>query len=406
MRPVPAANPPGTEMSRADRDEDGLLRPVLDGVRVIELAGIGPAPFCGMMLADHGAEVIRIDRPGGSDPLSQDQRRDVLLRSRRTITLDLKQPESVEIVARLVETADGLIEGFRPGVAERLGLGPDEMMSRNPALVYGRMTGWGQSGPLSAMAGHDLNFISMSGCLAAIGSRDRPPPPPLNLIGDFGGGGMLLAFGFVSALLAARNDGRGRVIDCAMVDGSASLMAGMWSLKHNGMWDGGREENLLDGGAPFYACYECADGHFVAVGAIEEQFYLNFLEAVGLSGDPLFAVQHDRSKWPAMRARLAELFLSAPRAKWSERVKSFDCCFTEVLTMDDAAGHEHNLARDSYFVADGYVQPRPAPRFERSQSVTPKMWRRDADREEILAEIGVADPILATTARGSSRAGH
>ena len=215
-------------MTGPDRIDGGLLRPVLDGVRVIELAGIGPAPFCAMMLADHGAEVIRIDRPGGSDPLAQDQRRDVLLRSRRSITLDLKQPEAVEIVARLVETADGLIEGFRPGVVERLGLGPDILMQRNPALVYGRMTGWGQDGPLSDKAGHDLNYISINGCLGALGSDGTPPPPPLNLIGDYGGGGMMLAFGFVAALLAARQSGEGRVIDCSMAEGSAALMAGMW----------------------------------------------------------------------------------------------------------------------------------------------------------------------------------
>ncbi|WP_421989877.1 CaiB/BaiF CoA transferase family protein [Qipengyuania sp.] len=393
-------------MSRADREYRELMRPVLEGVRVIELAGIGPTPFCGMMLADHGAEVIRIDRPGGSDPLSQDQERDVLLRSRRTITLDLKEPESVEIVARLVETADGLIEGFRPGVVERLGLGPDAMMQRNPTLVYGRMTGWGQSGPLSAMAGHDLNYISMTGCLAALGPEDRPPAPPLNLIGDYGGGGMLLAFGFVSALLAARTAGRGRVIDCAMADGSAALMAGMWSLKHNGMWDGERGENLLDGGAPFYACYECADGQFVAIGAIEAKFYSRFLEAVGLSGDPLFSAQHDRSKWPAMKERLSALFASAARSKWVAKLKPIDCCFTEVLTMDDAIGHEHNRVRESYCEADGFVQPRPAPRFERTTPVRPRMWRRDADREDLLAEIGAADPLRAISDRESSGAGH
>ena len=249
-------------MNRVDRVDATLLRPPLDGVRVIELAAIGPAPFCGMMLADHGADVIRIDRPGGSDPLALDQRRDVLLRSRRSITLDLKRPENVEIVAKLVETADGLIEGFRPGVAERLGLGPDVLMQRNPRLVYARMTGWGQSGPLSDKAGHDLNYISLSGCLAAIGSEGQPPAPPLNLIGDYGGGGMMLAFGFVTALLAARQSGVGRIIDCSMADGAAAMMAGMWSLKHNDLWVGERGDNLLDGGAPFYGCYACADGDF------------------------------------------------------------------------------------------------------------------------------------------------
>lgn len=382
-------------MNRADSD-GGLMRPVLDGVRVIELAGIGPAPFCAMMLADHGAEVIRIDRPGGSDPLAQDQRRDVLLRSRRSITLDLKRPESVEIVARLAETADGLIEGFRPGVAERLGLGPELLMQRNPALVYGRMTGWGQDGPLSDKAGHDLNYISLNGCLAALGSDGAPPPPPLNLIGDYGGGGMMLAFGFVAALLAARQDGTGRVIDCSMAEGSAALMAGMWSLTHNGMWDQGRGRNLLDGGAPFYACYACADGRFVAIGAIEAQFYARLIDALGVGSDPLFAAQHDQSKWPAMKARLAQIFAAEPRATWTDRLLHRDCCYTEVLTMAEAPAHAHSRHRGSYLEADGWLQPHPAPRFADTAVAAPRMWQRDSHRNEILAEIGVADPDRAT----------
>lgn len=368
------------------------MRPVLEGVRVIELAGIGPAPFCGMMLADHGAEVIRIDRPGGSDPLSQDQGRDVLLRSRRSITLDLKKPEAVEIVARLVETADGLIEGFRPGVAERLGLGPDVLTERNPALVYGRMTGWGQGGPLADKAGHDLNYISITGCLAALGSEGEPPMPPLNLIGDYGGGGMMLAFGFVSALLAARQSGEGRVIDCSMVDGAATLMAGMWSLRHNVMWGRRRGQNLLDGGAPFYTCYACADGRFIAIGAIEAQFYARLIDTLGLDGDPLFAAQHDQSQWPAMKARLASIFAGAPRATWTARLQQRDCCYSEVLTMDDAPAHEHSRARGSYVEADGWVQPHAAPRFADTDVVVPKMWRRDSDRAAILAEVGAVDP--------------
>jgi len=379
-------------VSIAGISESEEMRPVLEGVRVIELAGIGPAPFCGMMLADHGAEVIRIDRPGGSDPLSQSDERDVLLRSRRTITLDLKDPKSVEIVSRLVETADGMIEGFRPSVAEKLGLGPAAMMERNRALVYGRMTGWGQHGPMSAKAGHDLNYISMTGCLASLGPAGLPPSPPLNLVGDFGGGGMMLAFGFVSALLAARTDGRGRVIDCAMADGSAALMAAMWSLKHNGIWHGDRGENLLDGGAPFYACYACADGRFVALGAIEAKFYDAFLVAMDLQSDPLFANQHERRVWPKMKERLSQIFGSAPRAAWAARLADVDCCFTEVLTQEEAVSHEHSLARNSYVDADGYMQPNPAPRFGRTRTVEPRMWRRDADREALLAEIGMSDP--------------
>jgi alpha-methylacyl-CoA racemase len=376
----------------------GQMRPPLEGVRVIELAAIGPAPFCAMMLADHGADVIRIDRAGGSDPLAQDQRRDVLLRSRRSITLDLKRPESARIVAKLVETADGIIEGFRPGVAERLGLGPDVLMKRNPRLVYARMTGWGQSGPLSSKAGHDLNYISLSGCLAAIGAEGQPPLPPLNLIGDYGGGGMMLAFGFVTALLAARESGIGRIIDCSMADGAAAMMAGMWSLKHNDMWDGKRGSNLLDGGAPFYGCYACADGAFVAIGAVEQKFFSRLLAALGLSEDPLFADQYNRTKWPDMKARLAEVFARAPRQAWTARLQDLDCCYSEVLTMDEAISHHHNVARESYVEDSGWVQPRAAPRFVDTAPVNPRMWQPDSDREAILREIGVEEVGLLESA--------
>lgn len=376
-------------MTSDDRAGTVLMRPPLEGVRVIELAGIGPTPFCGMMLADHGAEVIRIDRPGGVDPLAQDQGRDVLLRSRRSITLDLKQPGSVEVVARLAESADGLIEGFRPGVAERLGLGPDVLMKRNPRLVYARMTGWGQDGPLSDQAGHDLNYISLNGCLAAIGTEGQPPVPPLNMIGDYGGGGMMLAFGFVAALLAVRQGSAGRVIDCSMADGATALMAGMWSLKHNALWEAERGRNLLDGGAPFYACYACLDGKFVAIGAIESKFFKRLLDALDLEDDPLFANQYHSDNWPAMKQRLAEVFITAPRAHWTERLLHRDCCYSEVLSMDEALTNAHNLARGSYFADGGFVQPSPAPRFLDTQPVKPSMWRRDSDRAAILQEIGM-----------------
>jgi alpha-methylacyl-CoA racemase len=369
-----------------------LMHPPLHGVRIIELAGIGPAPFCGMMLADHGAEVIRIDRPGGSDPLALDQRRDVLLRSRRSITLDLKKPESVEIVARLVATADAMIEGFRPGVAERLGLGPEIMMQRNPALVYARMTGWGQDGPLSDKAGHDINYIALSGCLAAIGPEDRPPVPPLNLIGDYGGGGMMLAFGLVSAVLAARQTGQGRIMDCSMAEGAGVMMAGMWSLKHNGLGAAARGHNLLDGGAPFYGTYACSDNGFIAVGAIEGKFFGNLLTALGLADDPLFADQHDAARWPAMKARLTEVFSRSPRAHWTALLQHRDCCYNEVLTMDEVLGHDHIRARGSYVEAGGFVQPHAAPRFSDTSEVTPVMWQPDSDRAAILKEIGFADP--------------
>jgi len=376
-------------MTRREDTAAERLRPPLEGVRVIELAGIGPAPFCAMMLADHGAEVIRIDRPGGSDPLDQDQGRDVLLRSRRSITLDLKQPEDVAIVTRLAETADGFIEGFRPGVAERLGLGPEALMQRNPALVYARMTGWGQHGPLSDKAGHDLNYLSLSGCLAAIGPAGQPPVPPLNLIGDYGGGGMMLAFGFVTALLAARQSGQGRIIDCSMADGAGTLMAGMWSLTHNGVWDRPRGQNLLDGGAPFYRCYACADGAFVAIGAVEEKFFSRLLEVLSLSGDPLFADQYDRARWSEMSARLEAVFASQPRAVWTERLRDTDCCYSEVLTMQEALANKHNIARRNLVEADGFVQPAPAPRFVDTATVEPTMWRADSDRDAILREIGL-----------------
>jgi alpha-methylacyl-CoA racemase len=385
-------------MSGETRRKGDLMRPPLEGVRIIELAGIGPAPFCAMMLADHGAEVIRIDRPGGSDPLV-DGRRDVLLRSRRSITLDLKNPDDVEIAARLIDTADGLIEGFRPGVTERLGLGPDAMMKRNPALIYARMTGWGQDGPLSEKAGHDINYISLSGCLAAIGPEGQPPVPPLNLIGDYGGGGMMLAFGLVTALLAARQTGMGRIIDCSMADGAAAMMAGMWSLKHNEMWDTRRGQNLLDGGAPFYSCYTCADGKFVAIGAIEAKFFAQLLDELGLAGDPLFADQHDRSNWPAMKARLGDVFAAAPRAVWSERLQDKDCCFSEVLTMEESLTHDHNRARESYLGDQGFMQPRPAPRFVDTETVTPRMWQPDSDRAAILRELGIEEPQSARKSR-------
>ena len=375
------------EVSPIEKEQ---MPPPLTGVTVIELAGIGPAPFCGMMLADHGARVIRIDRPGGSDPLAMDQRRDVLLRSRESITLDLKKPDDVEIVVRLARKADGLIEGFRPGVAERLGLGPELLMQENPALIYARMTGWGQSGPLADQAGHDLNYISLCGALAAIGPEGAPPVPPLNLIGDYGGGGMMLAFGIVTALLAARQTGQGRVIDCSMADGASAMMAGMWSLKQTGVWDAPRGQNLLDGGAPFYACYACADGKFIAIGAIEQKFFASLLDALDLSGDPLFANQYDRSKWAQMQARLAEVFIAHPRSHWTARLADRDCCYSEAVTMDEAPQHPHNKARGTYVEAGGCIQPSPAPRFMGTASVPPRMWQRDSHREQLLREAGLA----------------
>lgn len=374
-------------MNEGQITAESLQRPVLDNIRIIELAAIGPAPFCAMMLADHGAEVIRIDRPGGSDPLAQDQRRDVMLRSRKSITLDLKDPASIDIVLRLVDGADGLIEGFRPGVAERLGLGPDLLMKRNPALVYGRMTGWGQSGNFALRAGHDINYLSLNGCLSLLGQEGQPPQPPLNLIGDYGGGGMMLAFGMVSALLAAKTTGQGRIIDCNMSDGSSTLMSAMWSLRHNGMWGAERGKNLLDGGAPFYGCYETQDGKYVAIGAVEYQFYQRFIDHMGLGDDPLFSDQLCQSNWPAMKGKLAQIFLTKSRSDWVQIFADTDCCFTEVLTMEEAQHHPHNAARDLFWQVDQYVQPKPSPQFLNTQNVAATMWCENSHRDEILRKI-------------------
>lgn len=368
---------------------NGLQRPVLEGVRIIELAAIGPAPFCGMMLADHGAEVIRIDRPGGSDPLAQDQRRDVLLRNRKSITLDLKDPASVEIVLRLAETADGLIEGFRPGVTERLGLGPEALMQRNPALIYGRMTGWGQTGEYAQRAGHDINYLSLNGCLSLLGKVGEPPQPPLNLIADYGGGGMMLAFGMVSALLAAKSTGRGRVIDCNMSEGSATLMAAMWSLRHNGMWGADRGRNLLDGGAPFYGCYETKDGKYIAIGAVEAQFYARLLDRLGLANHPLFADQLHQPSWPAMKDKLVEIFLTKSRQQWGEIFEDTDCCFTEVLTMEEAQQHPHNRSRNLLWQVDQYVQPKSSPQYGDTDKVPSMMWSENSHRSQIMKELSL-----------------
>ena len=339
----------------------------LAGIRIIELAGIGPGPFCGMMLADHGAEVIRIDRPG-----TKANPRDPLLRSRTIMQLDLKSVDDIAKLRDLVKIADGLIEGFRPGVTERLGIGPDVLLADNPRLVYGRMTGWGQTGPYAAAAGHDINYIALSGALGAIGRAGDKPTPPINLVGDFGGGAMMLAFGMVSALLGVRNGAPGQVIDCAMTDGSALLMAMMWGFRAQGVWGDDRGTNMLDTGAPFYDTYETADGGYVSIGSIEPQFYALLRQTLGIADDVLFDAQHDRVQWPAQKARLTEIFKSKTRDEWCSLMEATDVCFAPVLGFDEAVAHPHNRDRRTFIEVGGVLQPAPAPRYSATPCDPPR----------------------------------
>jgi alpha-methylacyl-CoA racemase len=360
------------------------------------MAGVGPGPFCAMMLADHGAEVIRIDRSGGLQAgVPIDGTRDVMLRNRRAISLDLKSPAAVEIVKRLAATSHGLIEGFRPGVMERLGLGPDVLMAVNPALVYGRMTGWGQDGPLALTPGHDINYIAVAGVLDAIGPAGEKPVPPLNLVGDFAGGGLMLAFGMVSALLAARGGSPGRVIDCAMTEGASLLMAGSWTLINNGWESQGRGTGLLDGGAPFYDTYPTADGGHVAVGAIEERFFARLCGLLGLADDPACADQYDKARWPAMRQTFARTFASHDAAHWQALLESEDACFSVIQPTQAAPAHPHNRARGAFIEAGGMVQPAPAPRYADTETVTPVMWTEDSAKASLLAELGFSPSEVA-----------
>jgi alpha-methylacyl-CoA racemase len=341
----------------------------LAGLRVIEMVGLGPCPFAAMMLADMGAEVIRIDRKGASGaggPFPMlGTRYDVMARNRRSLALDLKQPGAREVLLQLVDKADVLLEGFRPGVMERLGVGPDECSARNPRLVYGRVTGWGQDGPLAQAAGHDINYIALSGMLHAMGRADAPPAPPLNLVGDFGGGGMMLAFGVLCAVLEAKQSGKGQVVDAAMTDGSALLGSMMYGLRAFGMWRGERESNMLDGGAPFYDTYACADGKFISVGAIEPQFYARLLALCG-ADDPGLQEQWSLRDWPQLKEKFAALFKSRTRDEWCALLEGTDACFAPVLDMAEAPAHPHNRARGTFVEVDGVTQPAPAPRFSRT----------------------------------------
>ncbi len=338
----------------------------LAGVKVLELAGIGPAPMCAMLLADLGATVLRIDRPGPSDlGLGRELRHDLLLRGRRAVAVDLKSPDGRLLALRLAERADALIEGFRPGVTERLGLGPQECFTRNPRLVYGRVTGWGQDGPLAQAAGHDINYISLAGALHAFGRRGGPPTPPLNIIGDFAGGALYLAFGLVCGILEARQSGQGQVVDTAMVDGTASLMTFFHGMVASGLATHERGANHLDTGAHFYNAYECADAGWISVAPIEGKFYAELLRRLDI--DPAtMPKQMDRESWPEAQARLAALFKTRTRAEWCALLEGTDACFAPVLTIDEAPHHPHNAARRTYVEIDGITQPAPAPRFSRT----------------------------------------
>ena len=365
----------------------------LAGHRIIEIAGIGPGPFAAMLLADLGAEVIRVERAGAvRGPVPDQAHGDILLRGRRNIAIDLKHPDGVAALLDLVEHADGIIEGFRPGVMERLGIGPDECLARNPKLVFGRMTGWGQTGPYSQAAGHDINYISLAGALAHFGRRGEGPTPPLNMVGDFGGGGMFLALGVVAALLEASKSGEGQVVDTAMVDGSAILMSMFWAFKAMGVFDeNARGTNLLDTGAHFYDVYECGDGEYISLGSIEPQFYAELLRLTGLSEDEQFARQMDQGEWVELKARLTELFATKTRDEWCEIMEHTDVCFAPVLTMSEAAEHPHNVERQTFVEVAGVTQPAPAPRFSRTENeiASAPAWPGEHTRD-VLADWGLA----------------
>ena len=361
----------------------------LKGKRVIELQSIGPGPFCGMMLADMGAEIIRIDRSSSVDGSGNPA--DILARGRKSIGVDLKNPDGVETVLKLIESADVLLEGFRPGVTERLGLGPDVCLGRNPKLIYGRMTGWGQTGPMALAAGHDINYISLSGALHAIGPKDTNPTPPLNLVGDFGGGGMLLAFGIASALVETAETGKGQVVDAAMTDGSALLMNAIFGIMNAGNWTHDRSTNLLDGGAHFYGTYETKDGKYISIGSMEPQFYALLLEKTGLSNDPDFAKQMSREDWPSLRTRLEAVFLERTRDEWDEIMLGSDVCYAPILQFEEAASNPHNQERQTFVESSGVTQAAPAPRFSRTPAELPTPAVAPGNNtDEVLSSMGLS----------------
>ena len=368
----------------------------LAGLKIIEIAGIGPAPFCAMMLADHGAEVIRVIPPGERSGLL-DPSKDVLARSRKFMCVDLKQPTGVNAVRDLCRSADGFIEGFRPGVMERLGLGPAGLRADNPKLVYGRMTGWGQTGPRAHTAGHDINYIALSGVLDCVGRAGQQPTPPVNLLGDFGGGGMLLAFGMLAGILHAQKTGEGQVIDCAMVDGSALLAAMIWTFAAQGLWSDQRGSNMLDSGAHFYDTYACADGGYVSVGPIEPKFYSEFLLRLGIAETGEFARQHDRNLWPVLKQRLAGVFAQKTRQEWCAIFDGSDACVAPVLSMAEAPNDSHNAERHTFITIDGVTQPRPAPLFSATAAPDPVMpgGAARSDSADLLRAIGYSEERIA-----------
>jgi alpha-methylacyl-CoA racemase len=334
----------------------------LHGIRIVEFAGIGPGPFAAMLFSDMGAEVIRIDRKGGRSPGNGE----VTYRGRKAIALDMKKPEGVETALKLIDKADALIEGFRPGVMERLGVGPDVCFKRNPKLVYGRMTGWGQTGPLASAAGHDINYIALTGALHGMGRADGKPVPPLNLVGDFGGGALYLAFGVVCGILEAQRSGKGQIVDAAMTDGASSLMAMFYGMNAMGVWKDGRGQNLLDGAAHFYDTYETKDGKHIALGSIEPQFYKELIEKTGIA-DAAFAAQMDRNAWPSLTEKLAAVIKTKTRDEWDAIMLGSDVCYAPVLSLAEAPKHPHNAARKTFVEVGGVVQPAPAPRFSRTE---------------------------------------
>jgi alpha-methylacyl-CoA racemase len=361
----------------------------LTGLRILEIAGIGPGPFAGMMLADHGAEVIRIERPNAAPGMAP-AHTDILARSRKAVAIDLKRPEGIAVLRDLARGADGLIEGFRPGVMERLGVGPNVLLADNPRLVVGRMTGWGQTGPMARQAGHDIDYIALAGALHAYGRAGEKPTPPINMVGDFGGGGMFLAFGMVSAILHAQRTGEGQVVDCAMVDGAAVLMSMIWSFRAAGFWRDERGVNLLDTGAHFYDTYETADGKYLAVGAIEPQFYAELRRLAELQDDADLDGQMNFPAWPQLKEKLAAVFRSRTRDAWMAVFDGTDACVAPVLSLAEAPLHPHNAARGTFVEAHGVTQPAPAPRFSATPSTAPRMATGDigADTGTVLAGIG------------------
>lgn len=365
----------------------------LKGLKIIEMAGIGPGPFCGMVLADLGAEIIRVDR---ASAIGTGSKQEPSNRGKKSIAVDLKAKEGVEVVLKLVETADAIFEGFRPGVMERLGIGPEVCLARNDRIVFGRMTGWGQEGPLANAAGHDINYISLSGALAAIGRPGSPPVPPLNLIGDFGGGGMLLALGLVAALLESKESKQGQVVDAAMTDGSALLMTMIYSMQSSGMWKTTMGSNLLDGGSHFYDTYECKDGKFISIGSIEPQFYALLCQIAELD-EKVFSKQMSRDLWPEQKEEIKKIFLKKTRDEWCELMEGTDVCFAPVLDMSEAPQHPHNKERKTFIDLEGVTQPAPAPRFSRTEpEVVSSPSIVGEHTNEVLSSIGLSEEDIST----------